>query len=123
MPTIFSKLAIRAAAPRVILRIPSLGHVGHSSEETTDEATGYGNEGKEKPNVESGISEMKSLFKWAGGFVFALFGANYYFDTTMEAIDDQEGRLKGHMKAELNQLRLEIRNDRLQDQLNGKDRV
>ena len=60
------------------------------------------------------------------------FGAMFYFDTAMEArlgdkvekmVNDQEGRLKGYIKAELNQLRLEIRNDRLQDQLNGKDRV
>jgi hypothetical protein len=68
------------------------------------------------------------------------FGAKFYFDTAMETrlgkkiddqgtkfdkkLADQEARLKEHMRAEFNQLRLEIRNDRLQDQLNfnGKDK-
>ncbi|PWW78969.1 hypothetical protein C7212DRAFT_309489, partial [Tuber magnatum] len=76
---------------------------------------------------------MESWFKWAGGLIFASFGAKFAYDASTEMrmakkfdmheakfekkLEDQERRLIGHISTELTKLRLEIRNDRMQDEL------
>ncbi|PWW74895.1 hypothetical protein C7212DRAFT_364614 [Tuber magnatum] len=159
IPVILSKLVPRAT-PRTTTIIPSVAQ-RIKRHYTVEQGLGVAGDGGNvdrggeplsygqrvvllEKRVDAGFNTMESWFKWAGGLIFALFGAKFAYDASTKMrmankcdmheakfekkfdiqeakftkkLEDQERRLIGHMRTELIKLRLEIRNDRLQDEL------